>query len=252
MKPRPTVIIGNWKMNKTMAETRSFISGLALVMSQSTFQVGLAVPFTSLAAAAETALKTPIMIGAQNVSDSDEGAYTGEISCKMIKDAGAIFSLIGHSERRHLFNEDDALINRKIKKALEFGIKPIFCIGETLAQHQSGNAQAVLGGQILQGLKGLTQSQLEFLTLAYEPVWAIGTHQAATPNVVQETHAFCRKFLAKEWGKEVAERVVILYGGSVSPANAAALLDQPDVDGLLVGGASLSLDSFSKIVLARI
>lgn len=252
MKQRPTLIIGNWKMNKTIAEARGFISGLALVMSQSAFQVGLAVPFTMLAVAAETALETPIKIGAQNVSDRDEGAFTGEISVKMIKDAGATFSLVGHSERRHLFHEDDELVNRKIKKVLELNIKPIFCIGETLAEHQSGKAHAILSNQMIQGLKGLSPHQIESLAIAYEPVWAIGTNQAATPEVVQETHAFCRSFLAKEWGPKVAERVVIQYGGSVSPANAVALLEQPDVDGLLIGGASLSLDSFSKIVLARI
>ena len=252
MNPRPTVITGNWKMNKTIAEARSFISGLALVMSQSKFQVGLAVPYTLLASAVETANKTSIMIGAQNVSNQDQGAYTGEISCGMIKDVGATFSLVGHSERRHLFHENDKVVNEKILNCLKWNIQPIFCIGETLEEHQSGKAYEVLSRQIEQGLKGITQTQVETLVIAYEPVWAIGTNQAATPDVVQETHVFCREIVAKEWGKKAADHVVIQYGGSVTSANAAALLEQNDVDGLLVGGASLTLDSFSKIVLARI
>lgn len=252
IKSRPTLIIGNWKMNKTIAEARSFISALSVAVSQSRFQVGLAVPFTLIAVAAETASGTSIAIGAQNVSDYDEGAYTGEISCAMIKDAGASFALVGHSERRHLFHESDALVNRKIKKNLAAGIKPIFCIGETLAEHQSRKTQQVLSHQILEGLKGLTESQIESLTIAYEPVWAIGTQQAASPHIVQETHAFCRYFLAKEWGQKAADLVTLQYGGSVSPANATAFLIEPDVDGLLVGGASLNVDSFNKIVQDRI
>jgi triosephosphate isomerase len=252
MKKRQAFIIGNWKMNKTIAETRSFISGLALTMHESHYKVGLAIPFTSLAVATEAAAQTPILIGAQNVSNYDHGAYTGEISCMMIKDAGASFALAGHSERRHLFQENDSLVNKKIEKMLEYHIKPVFCIGETLEEHQAGKTEDVLSRQILQGLKGLTYKQLELITIAYEPVWAIGTGKAATPNIVQETHAFCRTVLTKEWGKSAADNVILQYGGSVTPANAAELLKQPDVDGLLVGGASLSLDSFSKIVLAHI
>lgn len=251
MKNRPTFIIGNWKMNKTIAETRSFISGLALVMHHNHHEVGLAVPFTSIAAAAEAAAHTPIMIGAQNVSNHDHGAYTGEVSCQMIKDAGARFSLAGHSERRHLFHENDSLVNKKIEKMLEYGIKPVFCIGETLEEHESGKTEAVLQKQIVQGLKGLSQDQVAFTVIAYEPVWAIGTGKAATPEMVQETHAFCRAVLAKEWGKNVADQVILQYGGSVNPSNAVELLKQPDVDGLLVGGASLTLDTFSKIILAN-
>lgn len=249
MSQRPTVIIGNWKMNKTIAETRSFISGLALAISEATAKIGIAVPFTSMAAASQTAQDTLIKIGAQNISDFDEGAYTGEISCKMIQDAGASFALIGHSERRRLFHEDDALVNRKIKKALEWGVQPVFCIGETLEEHQSGKAYDVLSRQMSTGLKGLEANQIESLLIAYEPVWAIGTNKAATPDIVQETHAFCRAYLACEWGERAANRVVIQYGGSVSPANADVLMRQPDVDGLLVGGASLSLDAFTKIML---
>jgi len=239
-------------MNKTIAETRSFISGLALEMHRSTFLVGLAVPFTSLAIASELAKETPILIGAQNVSEHSHGAYTGEISCSMIKDVGASFVLIGHSERRHYFHENNTLVNKKIKKVIESKIQPVLCIGETLEEHQSGKTHSVLSNQILECLQGLNPAQVGTIVIAYEPVWAIGTNQAATPEIVQETHAFCRSVLAKEWGKELADLMIIQYGGSVTPANAAAILEKPDVDGLLVGGASLTLDSFSKIVLARI
>ena len=252
MKNRPILIVGNWKMNKTIAETRSFISGLAVALVKNEVNVGLAVPYTMIAAAAEAAYETPIMIGAQNVSNYSHGAYTGEISCTMVKDAGATFALVGHSERRHVFHETDALANQRILKCLESSIKPILCIGETLTEHQSGKAHEVLSRQILEGLKGVDQTEMGLVAIAYEPVWAIGTNQAATPQDVQKTHVFCRDIIAKEWGRKVADHIVIQYGGSVSPANAAALLEQPDVDGLLVGGASLSLDSFSKIVLARI
>lgn len=252
MTHRPTLIVGNWKMNKTIAETRSFISGLAVDLVKSDVKVGLAVPFTVIATAAEAARETSIMIGAQNVSSFSQGAYTGEVSCAMVKDAGATFTLVGHSERRHLFHETDALVNERILKCLEYGIKPILCIGETLAEHQSGKAHEVLSRQILQGLKGVDQAQIGKLTIAYEPVWAIGTSQAAMPEDVQKTHVFCREVIAKEWGRKVADHIVIQYGGSVTAANAAAFLEQPDIDGLLVGGASLTLDSFSKILLACI
>jgi triosephosphate isomerase len=252
MSQRPVVIIGNWKMNKTIAEARQFISALAPVAAKSKREVGIALPFTMLNTAAEIAMETTIMIGAQNVSDKDHGAYTGEVSCAMVKDAGATFTLVGHSERRHIFHENDAMINEKIIKCLKIGINPVFCIGETLDEHQSGNKRKILEQQILQGLKGLEQKQVEDLVIAYEPVWAIGTNRAATPDIVQETHAYCRNVIAKEWGKKVADHVVIQYGGSVTATNAAALLEQTDVDGLLVGGASLTLDSFSKIVLAGI
>lgn len=250
MKSRQTFIIGNWKMNKTLSETRSFITELGCLIHPRS-QVGLAVPFTALAAASEAAAQTSLMIGAQNVSFYDNGPYTGEISCQMLKDAGAAFSLAGHSERRHLFHENDSLVNKKIEKMLEYNIKPVYCIGETLEEYQSGRTETVLQRQIIQGLKGFSPQQVEFIVIAYEPVWAIGTGKAATPDIVQKNHAFCRRVLAEEWGKDTADQVIIQYGGSVTPANAEELLKQPDVDGLLVGGASLALETFTKIVLAN-
>jgi len=245
---RPKVIIGNWKMNKTVAETRSFVSGLGLNSVVRTFQVGLAVPYTMILTAAEAARGTAISIGAQNCSDHDEGAFTGEISCHMLKDAGASFVLVGHSERRQLFHETNALVNRKVKKSIAATLKPVVCIGETEEQHLSGKIENVLHDQILHSLKGLNPSEVEHLILAYEPIWAIGTGKTATPENIQFAHAYCRKVIASEWGKDTAEHTVILYGGSVKPENAAMILEQSDVDGLLVGGASLSLESFNKIL----
>ena len=246
------VIIGNWKMNQTIADAKKFISELIPLLAQCTYQIGLAVPFTALATAAESAKNTPLMVGAQNISNHEQGAYTGEISGAMIKEAGASFVLIGHSERRRLFHEMDKVVNEKIRKSLEWNITPVFCIGETLDAHQEGKTKDVLTRQIMEGLKGLTSDQVQSMIIAYEPVWAIGSNQAATPVVVQEAHVFCRSMLAEGWGKETANKVVIQYGGSVTPANTASFLEQPDVNGLLVGGASLSFETFSKIVLTRI
>ena len=252
MGHRLPTIIGNWKMNKTVAETRSFISALALSLENSHVKLGLAVPFTSLAAAKEASHGTSMEIGAQSVSEYDDGAYTGEISCEMVKDAGASFSLIGHSERRRLFFENDSVVNKKIKKALESELKVVCCIGETLEENLAGKAREVLKRQLMIGLQGLTLDQVKWLSIAYEPVWAIGSNQAATPDIAQERHSFCRECLEQEWGKNLADLIAILYGGSVNSANAEALLKQSDVDGLLVGGASLSLDSFSKILLVGV
>lgn len=252
MPHRPKVIIGNWKMNKTIAETKHFISGLSSVVGESVFQIGVAVPFTMIATAAEAAQGTAIAIGAQNVSDRVEGPYTGEISARMLQDAGASFALVGHSERRRNFHEDDEEVNRKILALLALGIKPICCIGETREEQQSGQTYAVLQRQLLTGLRGLGAEAVASMVIAYEPVWAIGTNQVATPEAAQETHAFCRRVIAAAWGQSVADRLVIQYGGSVNVANASSLLAQPDVDGLLVGNASLSLETFSNILLARV
>lgn len=241
---RAKFIIGNWKMNKSIAEARSFVSELGLTTSNRTCQVGLAVPFTMISAAAEAAKGSPVLIGGQNASEHEEGAFTGEISCRMLKDAGASFVLLGHSERRHLFHEDDTLVNRKVKRALQAQLRPIVCVGETDQQHQAGETHAVLRGQLTQSLKGISVNEVEHLVIAYEPVWAIGTNKTATPEIVESAHRHCRDVIAAEWGNEVASRVIIQYGGSVKPENAAVLLALPDVDGLLIGGASLTLESF--------
>lgn len=243
---RPKIIIGNWKMHKVIAEARSFVSGLAL--AHCSCQVGLAVPYTLISAAAEAARGTSIIIGAQNVSDHVQGPFTGEISSRMLKDAGATFVIVGHSERRQLFHEDDALVNRKIKCVINDGLRPLMCIGETLEQYEEGKSHDVLHVQLMRGLHGLSPSQVEHSIIAYEPVWAVGTDRTPSPKAVEEAHAYCRKVIASEWGKDTAEHIIIQYGGSVKPENAGAFLDLEDVDGLLVGGASLTLESFSKIL----
>ncbi|MEI8366533.1 MAG: triose-phosphate isomerase [Parachlamydiaceae bacterium] len=245
---RTKVIIGNWKMNKSIAETHIYVSGLGMASSTRSCQVGLAVPFTMISAAAEAAKGTAILIGGQNGSDHEEGAFTGEVSCFMLKDAGASFVLIGHSERRQLFHEDNDLVNRKVKMALRATIRPVICVGETEEQHQSGHTHSVLHTQLIESLNGLTPDEVGASIIAYEPVWAIGTGKSATPEIVEATHLHCRSIIAKEWGKDTADRVTIQYGGSVKPENAETLLRLPNVDGLLVGGASLTVESFNKIL----
>lgn len=245
---RRKFIIGNWKMNKTIAEARSFVDGLAPAARAAKGKIGLAVPFTALFAAAEAAKGTAIAIGAQNVSQAEDGALTGEISCNMIKDAGAVFALVGHSERRRHFHEDDSIVNQKVLRLLGRALQPVVCIGETLAERDGGLMKEVLQKHLTQSLKGLSPEQVASVVVAYEPIWAIGTNRAASPEDVQLTHAYCRSVIGKVWGEETASKIQILYGGSVTAGNAGDLLNQKDVDGLLVGGASLTLESFSDIV----
>jgi triosephosphate isomerase len=245
---RPTVITGNWKMYKTIDEAVRFVKELAPLVQESTAQVYLAVPFTAIHATAEVAKSTKIVIGAQNMNDASEGAFTGEIAARMLKEAGAKFVILGHSERRKIFHETNSFINKKVKRALIEGLQPILCVGETKEEREQNKTAEVLESQISQSLADLSAEQLASLILAYEPVWAIGTDLAATPEMAQKEHEFCRSIVAKNWGSDFAEHLVIQYGGSVKPDNAKALLEQPDIDGLLVGGASLSVDSFSKIV----
>lgn len=248
MKDREVVIAGNWKMYKTIEESVSFIKELISKSEKVTSSVYLAVPYTAISAASQAAKKSFVHIGAQNMSDAPEGAFTGEISGKMLADAGAQFVILGHSERRHLFGESSELINRKIKAALHLGIQPILCVGETLQEREENRAVHVLQDQLEKSLSDVSEEELRTLLIAYEPVWAIGTGRTATPEQAEEMHAFCRKFLEKKWGVDAAESVSILYGGSVKPENTKALMEQKNIDGVLVGGASLSVDSFNKII----
>lgn len=250
MSSRPTIIAGNWKMYKTIEEATQFVKTLSPLIEKSQATVFLAVPFTAIHPAAEEVkqLGCSIIVGAQNMNDATEGAFTGEVAAKMLLDAGAQFVILGHSERRHIFHESDVFINRKIKRALKDGLQPVLCIGETLEQREAGQTEEVLKSQILGSLEGLTEKDLSKLILAYEPVWAIGTGKVAHPQDAQSAHEFCRSVIAENWGQEVANGLVIQYGGSVKPENAANLLAQEDVDGLLVGGASLSAHSFSQII----
>ncbi len=245
---RPKIITGNWKMYKTIVQAADFVKKLAPLVANSTTEVFLAVPFTTLHTASEQAKGTNLIIGAQNINDATEGAFTGEIAASMVKDAGAQFVLLGHSERRRYFHEDDALINRKIKRSLSVGLRPVLCVGETLPEREADNTEEAVKAQIEKGLSDLTTSQLKNLILAYEPVWAIGSGLYATPKEAQEMHQFCRKILAELFDSDFASTIPIQYGGSVNALNAKVLMEQPDVDGLLVGGASLSLESFSQIV----
>ncbi len=246
--PRPLIIVGNWKMYKTIDEACEFIKTLAPLIEKSQAAVYLAVPFTAIQAAAE--ITPTITVGAQNMSDATEGAFTGEIAARMLKEVRAQFVILGHSERRHLFHESNAFINRKVHRALQEGIQPLLCVGETLEQRERNEVREVLKEQIFQSLEGVTKEQMGEVLLAYEPVWAIGTGKVATPEQAQETHALCREIVAEAWGKRVANKVVIQYGGSVKPDNAKALLSEPDIDGLLVGGASLTAPSFNEIIHA--
>lgn len=251
---RPTVIVGNWKMYKTEDECLSFLHALKQTLTTTiTAQVYLAVPFTAIKSMASEEHKSnfPIKIGAQNMHDASEGAFTGEISGKMLKSVGADFVILGHSERRKLFNENNAFINRKVKRALYDDIQPILCIGETLQEHNDGIKEDVLKTQLYDCLKDITATELEKIILAYEPVWAIGTDLAATPEIAEEVHLYLRHLVTEKWGPQSSEKLVILYGGSVKTDNAAALLNKIDIDGLLIGGASLSVDSFNQIINAK-
>ncbi len=250
MSRTSTVIAGNWKMYKTTCEAKTFVESLAPLIKKSQATVYLAVPFTAIDQTVQVVkeLGAPITIGAQNMNDAAEGAFTGEIAARMLKDVGAGFVILGHSERRQIFNETSAFINKKVKRALKDSLQPILCIGETLAQHESGETESVLKGQLQGSLEGVTSEELSKMIIAYEPVWAIGTGKVAHPDDAEKAHAFVRSVLAEAWGKEVADHIVIQYGGSVKPENAVDLIRQPNIDGLLVGGASLSADTFSKII----
>ncbi|MFC2049168.1 triose-phosphate isomerase [Chlamydiota bacterium] len=247
---RRLVIAGNWKMYKTIEEAVNYVETLAPLIQKSQAAVYLAVPFTAIYPVSERVkeLKAPLKIGAQNMNDANEGAFTGEIAARMLLDAGSDFVILGHSERRHLFHESDAFINKKVKRALSEKLPPIVCVGEKLEEREEGRFEEVLKTQILQSLKGLTGKALGSVILAYEPVWAIGTGKVAHPEDAAAAHQFCRSVVSEKWGEKAAEQLIILYGGSVKPENAADLLAQEGVDGLLVGGASLSPQTFSQII----
>ena len=245
---RPCVIIGNWKMHKTLDEARAFVLDLlASYQEDKTKWIGLAVPYTLIyPLAAETARK-PLKIGAQNMNDASEGAFTGEIAGSMLVDAGAQFVLLGHSERRHLYGENDAFINRKLKKAVHVGLRPILCVGETKQEYEAKETHAVIERQLIEGLRDIKPTALKNLILAYEPVWAIGNGHSATPEIAQEVQHFCRQVLAKILSEKQAEKIVIQYGGSVTHKNAKELLEQPDIDGLLIGARHFLLILFGKL-----
>jgi triosephosphate isomerase len=242
-------VAGNWKMHKTVAETVAYVKEFrALVKDINDIDIVLATPFTSIHPAAEAARNSNVAISAQDVYWETHGAFTGEISAAMLREAGAEYVIIGHSERRTLFAETDETVRRKIGAAFEGGLTPIVCIGETLAERDANQTFAVLGRQLARGLEGLSPDQLTELVMAYEPVWAIGTGRNATPAQAAEAHGHIRQRLQATFGQDAAEAVRILYGGSVKPDNVADLASQPNVDGALVGGACLDVQSFVDIV----
>ena len=249
MARRP-LIAANWKMYKTVGEARGYLQEfLPNVAGINDRDIVIAPPFTALSeACSQTSAYPNVKIAAQNMYFEDEGAYTGEISPKMIKDIGAHYVILGHSERRHIFHEDDDLIGKKVKAAQKNGLTPILCIGETLEQREANHTEDVLARQLDGGLRFLDKDKATQLVIAYEPVWAIGTGKTATPELAQEAHTTIRDWLAKKFTSTIAENLRILYGGSVKPANVAGLMAQPDIDGALVGGASLEAESFEKIV----
>lgn len=251
MNVRRPLIAGNWKMFKTVRETVAHITEVRAALRDVTdVEIIVAPPFTALAAAAEAAGDGTVAVSAQNLHWEREGAFTGEVSAGMIRETGAQFVIIGHSERRTLFGETNLTVNKKIGAALGSQLTPIVCVGETLPQREANQTNAVLDEQLRDGLDGFTAAQLSSMVVAYEPVWAIGTGRNATPEQAQDAHAHIRGRLRQWFGVELAERCRLLYGGSVKPDNAATLLGQPDVDGALVGGASLDVKSFAAIVLA--
>lgn len=245
---RIPLIAGNWKMYKTRAEAEAFISELIPLIGGAQRRVFLVPPFTAIETLVSAVRGTKIVIGAQNVHDAKEGAFTGEVSCRMLKELGAAFVLVGHSERRTLFSEDSTWTNRKLRRVLAEGLAPILCIGETLQQRDAGLTDTVLFEQLEEGLQGVGKEELKSVILAYEPVWAIGTGVTATPEMAQAVHSRCRLWIEKKWGGDAAGQLTILYGGSVKPDNIAALMQQPDIDGVLVGGASLDPRSFAQLI----
>jgi triosephosphate isomerase len=240
---------GNWKMYKTPAETIAFFVKFRPLAGQAEHcEVVICPPFTNLAAAVEAAQGTRIQIGAQNIGWAREGAFTGEISGPMIVAAGATYAIVGHSERRQYFAETDETVLKRTQAALEFGLTPIVCVGERLEERESGHTEAVLARQFQNGIAGLSEQQFARIVIAYEPVWAIGTGKTATPEIAADAHRAIRGQVRAKFGKEAGEAIRILYGGSVKPDNARSLMAQPEIDGVLVGGASLDAVSFASIV----
>ena len=243
------LIAGNWKMYKTVAEAQELVSEL-LAGSADMMEAEVVVipPFTALNKLHSTLSESPIQLGAQNLYWEDQGAYTGEVSAPMLKEAGCQYVVVGHSERRQYFNETDAKVNQKIKAALAHELIPILCVGESLKEREKGRTMAKVEAQLNQGLRGLTGEQFSRTIIAYEPLWAIGTGLTATPEQAQEVHAFIRDKLTENYRNAACSCAIILYGGSVKPANTFSLLKEKDINGALVGGASLKSDSFIEIV----
>jgi triosephosphate isomerase len=242
-------IAGNWKMNKTVAEACDLVRELKVAISGvEGVEVAIAPPFTALYAVRRELQDSAIHLAAQNFFWEEKGAYTGEVSPGMLKEIGCLYVIIGHSERRQLFGETDETVNRRIKAAVGHGLKPIFCVGETLREREEGQTFTVIERQVEGGLRGIGEEGGKDLVVAYEPVWAIGTGKTATPQQAEEVHRFIREKIERIYSRQIAEGIRIQYGGSVTPENIKGLMDQRDIDGALVGGASLKSETFSRIV----
>src|SRR5512142_2539304 len=248
-KERKLIIAGNWKMNKTVAEALDLVRGLKIELANiKEVDIVVCPPFTALGEVSKVILDSNIRLGAQNMSEHNVGAYTGEIASVMLKEFSVRYVILGHSERRQYQKEPDALIAKKALAVHAASLKPIVCVGETLAEREAGQTEKVLETQVRGSLAGLNKDQAIETIVAYEPVWAIGTGKTATTQQAQDAHAFIRRLLAKLFSPAVAKRVRIQYGGSVKPSNARELMSQPDVDGALVGGASMAVRDFADIV----
>jgi triosephosphate isomerase len=248
-KERKLIIAGNWKMNKTVAEALALVSNLKLALANiREVDIVVCPPFTALESVSKAILDSSLRLGAQNMSEQNFGAYTGEICAGMLKEFSVRYVILGHSERRQYQKESNALISRKAAAVHAASLKPIVCIGETLEEREGGQTEKVLETQVRGSLAGLTKEQMVETIIAYEPIWAIGTGKTATTQQAQDAHAFIRSLLMKIFDDAVAKKVRIQYGGSVKPANANELMSQPDVDGALVGGASLEARSFADII----
>ena len=249
---RKKFIAGNWKMHTTVAEAVELAKGVvAKVGRDMSVDVAVCPPYTNLAAVAEAVKGSPVKLGAQDVHWEEKGAFTGKVSCAMLKAVGVTYVIVGHSEQRQYFHETDETVNKKTKAALKAGLLPIVCVGETLDERKGGRMQAVVERQVKGAFAGLSRDDALKCTVAYEPVWAIGTGETATPQQAQEMHAFIRKVLGSHYDAAGAQGMRIQYGGSMKPANARELLGQPDVDGGLIGGAALKADDFAGIVFPK-
>ena len=240
-------IAGNWKMHRTIPEAIELASELKERLADCKEKLMIAPPFTALYSVAQVLKGSNILLGAQNMGPEESGAHTGEISVIMLKDIGVRVVILGHSERRHTYGESDALINAKVKLALKHDLEAILCVGETLEERERGVLENVIRRQLTEGLRGVDTSMLANVTIAYEPVWAIGTGKTATPEDADAVHAFCRQVIAELYSSDMAKNIVIQYGGSVKPENTATLMAKKNIDGALVGGASLKAESFVPI-----
>lgn len=247
---RKIIIAGNWKMNKTCTETREFFESLLPKIEGLSINVVVGVPFTSLQEAVKLTKGSIVKIAAQNMNPNEKGAYTGEVSPLMLKDLGVEYVILGHSERRAYYHETNEFINEKVKSALKHDLRPILCIGEKLEDRENGTTTEVVKEQLVEGLKGVSQEDITKVVIAYEPIWAIGTGKTATPEIAQEVHSFIRNLLTSLYTKELAEEVTVQYGGSMKPSNVVDLLKQKDIDGGLIGGASLEPESFVELIKA--